>query len=181
MNVFDQVRQARLQKGLTQIELANAVSCSQGAISRFEHGEQSALSLERLNTIGDFLGIKPDLVCMPEPSASHPVGRLKHCTSPWCPTAVISRVQGRVIAYPALVAGAMFCAVCGEVLKDACPRCRQPVGAGAFCGVCGAAFLSLDEALAHDLAAQRHVCAGEGEAIRVQTAAMAAWCASLHG
>lgn len=182
MNVFDQIRHARLQKGLTQIELANAVACSQGAISRFEHGEQAALSLEKLKTIGDFLGIRSDLLCMPKPAASHPAaGRRKYCTSPWCPSAVIARVQGRAVAYPAMVAGDQFCSICGELLKDACPACQQPVGAGAFCGACGAAFLALDEDIARDLIAQRQVCAGEGESISAQTAAMSAWCASLRG
>ena len=180
MNVFDQIRQARLQKGLTQIELANAVACSQGAISRFEHGEQAALSLEKLETIGDFLGIKPELLCVPKPAAPHPAGRRKYCTSPWCPAAVIARVQGRVVAYPAVMAGGQFCAICGEVLKDACPACRQPVGAGAFCSVCGTALLALDEDIARDLVAQRQVCAGEGDSISAQTAAMSAWCASLR-
>ncbi|KPQ19687.1 helix-turn-helix domain-containing protein [Halomonas sp. HL-93] len=51
-----QLRQARLDAGLTQIELAEAIGCSQSDISRLESGQRD-ITLERLKAIAAVLGV----------------------------------------------------------------------------------------------------------------------------
>jgi transcriptional regulator with XRE-family HTH domain len=50
------LKQAREQTGLTQIELAERVGCDQSVISRIESG-QRALTLDRLKSIAKALGV----------------------------------------------------------------------------------------------------------------------------
>jgi len=50
------LKQAREQAGLTQIELAERVGCDQSVISRIESG-QRALTLDRLKSIAKALGV----------------------------------------------------------------------------------------------------------------------------
>ncbi|HLV18438.1 MAG TPA: helix-turn-helix transcriptional regulator [Pseudomonas sp.] len=50
------LKQAREQAGLTQIELAERVGCDQSVISRIESG-QRAVTLQRLKHIAKALGV----------------------------------------------------------------------------------------------------------------------------
>ncbi|MDR5875134.1 helix-turn-helix transcriptional regulator [Vreelandella gomseomensis] len=51
-----QLRQARLNAGLTQNALAEAIGCSQSDISRIESGQRD-ITLERLKAIAAALGV----------------------------------------------------------------------------------------------------------------------------
>lgn len=51
-----QLRKARLEAGLTQIELAASIGCSQSDISRIESGQRD-ITLERLKAIAEALGV----------------------------------------------------------------------------------------------------------------------------
>lgn len=57
-NVAAAVREARNRAGMSQVELAERVPCTQSEISRIESGERS-VSLDRLCQIARALGVEP--------------------------------------------------------------------------------------------------------------------------
>jgi hypothetical protein len=65
------------------------------------------------------------------------------CPNGDCPSNVPFVVNGSIAFWPKRqpVAGAKYCAYCGEVLEHACANCGATIGEGAFCQKCGAPFV----------------------------------------
>lgn len=175
------LRQARIARGLTQAELADAVGSAQSGISRLEAGNLNALSDDKIRQIADVLGVAIDLTVPTKEiqlldASSGPLFR--HCASPWCPSCIPYRVRGFLRLWPVLFPAAPdspagTCAFCGEPMKTRCARCSQPIQSpGAFCTHCGTDRVRLDDETAADLAHQRRICTGEGDELLAAAAAI---------
>ena len=59
MNVGDKIRIARMNKGMTQEELGNALGVQKSAIAKYENGRVVNIKRSTLKKISDVLGIAP--------------------------------------------------------------------------------------------------------------------------
>lgn len=59
MNIGDKIRNARLQKGMTQEELGKALGVQKSAIAKYENGRVVNIKRSTLKKISDILGIAP--------------------------------------------------------------------------------------------------------------------------
>lgn len=141
------LRDARRSKGLTQMDLASQVDCTQSAISMMERGQTSAVARPTLEKIATLLGVElppEDLGKTSAPSVGMfvppPVAlAVKICPNADCPSNLPYRVGEEVFYLPKshAVTGNR-CPYCGEVLVASCPKCGAPLHAGeAFCTECG--------------------------------------------
>ncbi len=128
---------------MTQSALASAAGCRQSAVSMMERGREDALSYATLEKIAELLGV--ELPADFAPVASHyPVtgaGR-GYCPAFDCPSNSPYVVGGELFLLPSLDSGGKYCRYCGELLEFRCPGCGSPVGDGACCVLCGAAYVS---------------------------------------
>lgn len=63
MNIGDKIRIARINKGMTQEELGNALGVQKSAIAKYEKGRVVNIKRSTLKKISDVLGIAPsDLI-----------------------------------------------------------------------------------------------------------------------
>ena len=146
----NQIREARLQRHLSQSALARKVGCKQSALSMFEGGRQTALNAQVIGKLCAELGLLPPNA--QELAAADGVGERavqvrSFCPNPECPSNLPMAVGGRNLLVPrghVLGEGEYHCAWCGEVLERACPECGAPVNEGAFCSHCGTAYLVSD-------------------------------------
>ena len=58
LHLYEQIRLARRQQGMTQSQLAREVHCSQSAISMYESGHLDALAGKTVKTIADRFGLE---------------------------------------------------------------------------------------------------------------------------
>ena len=145
VSLQDLVREARRRKGLTQAQVAEAIDCKQSAVSMFENGRRDALSREKLTSLGKLL----DVDTSREPQEVRtPAGNLRFCPDMDCPSNVPFMVGGRVAIRPSMVPvtgdAPTYCRYCGEVLTASCSntQCSAPPTPGAFCTVCGTAYIN---------------------------------------
>ncbi len=146
-STFALVRDARRRRGMTQAALAEAVDCTQSAISMFENGRADVLAREKITAIEHALDIVlPDL----EPAVGRDSVRtaLKHCPNFECPSSTPYLVGPHLCCRPDIMSvepGVRYCAWCGEVLVDLChnPECRAPLMQGSFCPDCGTPYVPL--------------------------------------
>lgn len=144
--LYEIFRDARRKKGLTQEQVAEAVGAKQSAVSMFENGRPDALSNEKMASMGRLLGVEAEDAAGAVESI--PQGSARFCPDPDCPSNTPFLVGERVVVQPAMVSvpgdSPAYCRLCGEVLVSACPnpQCRQPPAPGAFCGVCGSAYVN---------------------------------------
>ena len=136
--VHVRLRDARRQKGWTQVQLADAIGATQPAISMFEAGAAEALSQEKVNAIADALGVDRALVALGRAPRGRPrrSPRLWYCPNPGCLTNLPCEIDGALRYVPSVVratAERLRCAYCGEPLLERCPHCNAPVAEGAFC------------------------------------------------
>ena len=59
MNIGDKIRNARINKGMTQEELGNALGVQKSAIAKYEKGRVVNIKRSTLKKISDILGIAP--------------------------------------------------------------------------------------------------------------------------
>ena len=59
MNVADLIKQARLQRGMTQEELADKVGVKKSAIAKWENGRVSEIKRSNLKNLAAALGLAP--------------------------------------------------------------------------------------------------------------------------
>ena len=59
MNIGDKIRNARINKGMTQEELGNALGVQKSAIAKYEKGRVVNIKRSTLKKISDVLGISP--------------------------------------------------------------------------------------------------------------------------
>lgn len=59
MDVGTIIKQARLQKGFTQEELADRVGVKKSAVAKWENGRVSEIKRSNLKMLADALGLKP--------------------------------------------------------------------------------------------------------------------------
>jgi transcriptional regulator with XRE-family HTH domain len=171
-SVFDQIKRARLAKGMTQAEVADVIECGQSAVSKFEGGRLDALSDEKILQLAKTLGVEVDLSKASKElvlAGSSRPSRHRHCASPWCPAVTAYRVHADLVLWPAFIKtaspdDARYCEVCGEPMLERCWKCSAPVTKGAFCSICHAPRVRLDAEIAAELIEQRKkVCADIGE------------------
>lgn len=130
---------------MTQAQLADAVDCTQSAVSMFENGRTDVLSKEKVAAIEQVLNIiLPATASAPEQRQTI----LKHCPNFECPSGTPYTVGPHLCCRPTLVevsAGTRYCTWCGELLVDACnnPECRKPLTQGSFCPDCGTPYVML--------------------------------------
>ena len=60
MNVGELIKQARLEKGLTQEELAEKVGVKKSAVAKWENGRVSEIKRTNLKKLSDALGLNPN-------------------------------------------------------------------------------------------------------------------------
>ena len=59
MNIGDKIRNARINKGMTQEELGNALGVQKSAIAKYEKGRVVNIKRSTLKKLSDILGIAP--------------------------------------------------------------------------------------------------------------------------
>jgi transcriptional regulator with XRE-family HTH domain len=59
MNIGDKIRTARINKGMTQEELGNALGMQKSAIAKYEKGRVVNIKRTTLKKLSDILGIAP--------------------------------------------------------------------------------------------------------------------------
>ena len=59
MNIGDKIRQARINKGMTQEQLGNALGVQKSAIAKYEKGRVVNIKRSTLKKMSDILGIAP--------------------------------------------------------------------------------------------------------------------------
>lgn len=59
MNVGELIKQTRLQRGMTQEELADKVGVQKSAIAKWENGRVSEIKRSNLKNLADALGLAP--------------------------------------------------------------------------------------------------------------------------
>ncbi len=146
-------KEARKAKGMNQSSLAREVGCQQSALSEFEAGKTTKLSLETVQKLSKFLGVpleeaKPDLPSAAVSTLNTQFSAVTHgyCPNCHCPSNVPYVVEGQLFFRPsrkiASPMGGKRCTQCGEVLEMQCPVCGAPLNDGACCGVCGSAYVT---------------------------------------
>ena len=162
-SVFDQLKQARIAKGLTQAEIADLLTCSQSAVSKLESGHLDALSDDKILQLAKELCIEVDLSKAGKElvlAGSSKPSLCVHCASPWCLSCTLYRIHKDLVLWPAFLrigyAGeARFCEICGEPLKDRCWKCSAPAASGAFCPNCSAARVRFDQEMGKEIIGKR--------------------------
>jgi transcriptional regulator with XRE-family HTH domain len=164
-NTGERLREARRSQGLRQSEVAEAIGCTQSAVSMFESGRPDVLARDKVEALAKRLGVSlsGDEVDVALPPA--PAGR-RYCPHADCPSNVPLVVAGALRLTPALprrlLSVATRCPACGEVLEVACPnpKCRAPVGVGPVCAACGQSYVQPPEltgAAAEEWARRRRI------------------------
>lgn len=59
MNFAEKLRALRMEKGMTQAQLAKSAGLSNGAIGNYESGKRKNISYNSIFRIADALGVKP--------------------------------------------------------------------------------------------------------------------------
>ncbi len=149
------IKEARKAKGMNQSSLAREVGCQQSALSEFEAGKTTKLSLETVQKLSKFLGVplEEEKLNHSSSSTSHSSlftinSSLTHgyCPNCHCPSNVPYAVEGQIFFRPsrkiASPLGGKRCTQCGEVLEMSCPTCGAPLNDGACCGVCGSQYIT---------------------------------------
>ena len=149
-----QVRAARRAAHLSQTELAERAGCNQSQLSAFEAGVRGKVSRETIAKVAELLGLEA-----PDDDAAAAVARpvavlaaLARCPDFACPSNLPYFADDRLLFLPLGTAGAgTHCALCGEVLERACPRCGAPILApGGCCGACGSPLVEVPEGAVAD-------------------------------
>jgi len=149
-SLYELIRKARREKGLTQSELARLAGCGQSAISMFEGGQSAALSRKSLLAIGEKLGLDPGVMAAAD-SRTPAWGdtKMKYCPSCRCPSNVPYMTGEGLCFKPAMMralAGVKtWCSWCGELMEESCPneQCGADVTEGAFCECCGFRYVAV--------------------------------------
>lgn len=134
-------QEMRRKMGFTQKSLAEKVGCSPSAISMFEGGNPSALSVEKLNKVCEVLGL--------EQGSLVSQSNVLYCPNALCPTHHPYRIGNRIHFMPEAVRSSLsakHCGWCGEVLNSTCETCQALFEPGkAFCPECGVNYVSAFE------------------------------------
>ncbi len=137
----NQIQELRRKMGLSQKSLAEKIGCSPSAISMFEGGNASALSVEKLNKACEIFGL--------EPGALVARSNFCYCTHSLCPTHHPYRIGNQIHWMPEGIRSdksSKYCGWCGEVLSSTCENCQAPFESGkAFCPACGESYVSAFE------------------------------------
>ena len=146
-----QVRTARRAAHWSQTELAEKAGCRQSQLSAFEAGVAGKVSRETIAKLADLLGLEAPAAGAAAAPAAAPGARAR-CPNFECPSNLPYRVGGQLLFLPLGTAGSgVHCAICGEVLVRACPRCGAPIHAhGGCCEACGAPLVEMPEGFAPD-------------------------------
>ena len=150
-----QLKTARREAKLSQMEVANEIGCKQSALSMFEQGDGTKLNDEAIQRLAKKFGVDiarktraavenvVHKVVLPVATALKGVG---FCPNPKCPSNRAYDVEGRTFYQPDRAAAdpvfGKFCALCGETLIKACPNCGAPVHDGGFCSLCGEPYIA---------------------------------------
>lgn len=172
------IRRARQAANLRQGELAKQVGCTQSALSMFEGGKGSALSLETVRKLAETLGValppgfgedaRTAVSAVPVPLPGAGVVPVRFCPNFQCLSNFPYSVGGQMLFMPRETAGdGPHCAICGELMESACPSCGAPVPLrGGCCRECGAPLVAWPDGFADDpaawLLAQRAAIAAAG-------------------
>ena len=167
---------------MTQADVAQALSCSQSAISRVESGQLHALSTDKLTQLAGLVGeaFDPAELAASAPGAGEQTS-FRYCASPWCPSCVPYRVRDRLCLLPTLSGGAggpdagEYCDLCGEPLRDGCPSCSAPVQGRAFCVRCGEALVPADPDVVADIMRCHNGSVAGRAALREEALASLRW------
>ena len=146
-----QVRAARRAAHWSQTELAAKAGCRQSQLSAFESGVPGKVSRETIAKLAELLGLDPPAADASAPPPAAPGARAR-CPNFECPSNLPYWLDGRLLFLPLGTAGSgTHCAICGEVLERACPRCGAPVLApGGCCGACGSPLIEIPEGAVAD-------------------------------
>lgn len=147
------VKEARRAARLSQSVLAAEVGCKQSALSMFEQGDGTKLNDDVIGALAKKFDIPLDFGKKEESAAPVEHRHFAHdhekgfCPNPHCPSNHSYEVEGRRLVRPdrneADPVGAMYCAVCGEVLEKRCPNCGAPLHEGAVCSYCGEPYVAV--------------------------------------
>jgi transcriptional regulator with XRE-family HTH domain len=144
------LRQARLDRRVTQSLLAEWVGCQQSAISMLERGDTAAVSRETVQAIAERLEV--DLSAFPLTWGVEREERLpRYCPSYDCPSNLPYVVRGELYVLPHIerVSGdGAHCRYCGELLETHCPKaeCGSPFEPGnCCCGICGLRYVAVPD------------------------------------
>lgn len=146
------LRNARRDRGMSQIDLARAADCKQSAISMMESGRSDALSREKMIAIAGIVGVEMEDT---ELGVAKVAGQvlLKICPIADCPSNTPYMVSGQLMFLPQVVQadanGVTRCVFCGEVHESSCSACGAAIRPGACCESCGNAYISPSAAIDH--------------------------------
>ncbi len=146
---YQEVREVRRRKSLTQAELAKIVKCKQSAISMYEAGHEDALAYKTIILIARELELAvPEEVVVDSVPEDIKLSCLKYCPIDDCPSNIPYVAGGEIHFKPTMVltlkGESTHCAYCGEVLQDCCPNesCGLPLSDGGFCSHCGDSYVA---------------------------------------
>jgi len=133
----EKLMRERRKNGLTQKTLAEQVGCAPSALSMFEAGKTSALSVEKLKKISEVLHVDLDALLAE--------ATVQFCTHPLCPTHQPYRIGKNIHFKPTGIpkgSSSNYCGWCGEVLSSECENCHAPFEpSAAFCPDCGESYV----------------------------------------
>ena len=151
------VRAARRAAHWSQSDLAAKAGCRQSQVSEFEAGVRGKVSRETVAKFAELLGLAAPVGDGVGDAATAPAapGARARCPNFECPSNLPYWLGGELLFLPLGTAGAgTHCALCGEVLERACPRCGAPILApGGCCGACGTPLVEVPEGAVADLRA----------------------------
>lgn len=153
------IRAARLEQGITQIDLANKVGCKQSAISMMEGGRVEAIAEATYEKLAEVLNINiAELAPVAAPIlTAATIAPLKPevamCANFQCPSNKPYIVGSDIYFMPTGKAGfSNRCAICGEILIKVCPHCGVKLQTlGGCCGHCGKPLLEFPEGYTEDV------------------------------
>ena len=151
-----QLKEARREAKLSQMDVAIEIGCKQSALSMFEQGDGTKLNDTAIRKLAEKFGVdlskKPKFVdavdqTCDSSSVENTLKGVGFCTNPHCPSNRAYDVEGKSLYLPnralADPVGGKFCAMCGEVLMKKCPNCGAHVHDGGFCSICGDPYVAV--------------------------------------
>ena len=151
-----QLKKARRESKLSQMDVAKEIGCKQSALSMFEQGDGTKLNDEAIRKLAEKFGIDiskspahENAVDQPcdSPSVEMTQKEVGFCPNTHCPSNRAYDVEGKTFYLPdralADPVGGKFCAMCGEVLMKKCPNCGAHVHGGGFCSICGDPYVAV--------------------------------------
>lgn len=148
--LYNALREARRDRGMTQAELAEKIGAKQAAVSMYERGQVTALSHHKVLEMGKLLGVDVKAFAAGRDPVSGKAMIRKICPTYDCPTNYPFMAGGQACVMPFFAESVANektrCRLCSEVLLSRCPTtgCEAPLVEGAACQRCGQQYVKVE-------------------------------------